>query len=651
LNLSSVDVGGFSTTATYDSGNGWVYVAAVAEDFSGHVSVLNGTVLVGSLNVGNEPLYSIYDSANGFVYVANYGSDNVTVIDGVEAIATIPVGSEPCAGAYDGENGFIYISSCASDDVAVISGIGVVATLNLGGWSRSVTYAPSDGYVYVATCNSSDDIAVISATTILGTIAQAGGSCSPSTYDSRNGYVYFVNSDNVSLIGGRAVVGSVSDGGGPAFATYDAENGYVYVWNGYSNTASVIDNATVVESIALGINPDSAAYDVGNGDIFVSSEFSSSVSVLNGTAVVGSVDTHVGGRPSPCPTTLAYSSRNGYVYLTHECSSNVTVLAPVYNVTFAEAGLPSGTAWSVNLSGTVQASSSTTNEFSEPNGTYAFAVRLADGYVARPWNGTIDVRGTSVSTALTFVSEFFRLWLNETGLPAGSSWSAGIRENCTFCSQPFPTSSDTDSISFVLLSSADEWFGVGAVPGFSPNPSYGHLAPFISMGAPISKLITFTANTTLWFNESGLPGGTTAGASWSVTVVGTGTSSGTFSNHSVGNLTGFQLPLGFTGSFEISPVALATAGGQAVYDPDPSSGRVNVPTSGASVTVRIHFSKSTGPTFLGLPVMEGYALLGGIIAILAVGIAGVVLLRRKGKALPEPAKSVPPRDRGDPPAS
>jgi hypothetical protein len=321
------------------------------------------------------------------------------------------------------------------------------------------------------------------------------------------------------------------------------------------------------------------------------------------------------------------------------------------SVTFTERGLPSGTNWSVTLNGTERSSTSQTITFAEPNGTYAYLVRGPNGTIATEWNGTIDVRGTPISTALTFVSEFFRLWLNETGLPAGSSWSAGIRENCTFCSQPFPTSSDTDSISFVLLSITDEWFGVGAVAGFSPNPSSGHLAPFISMGAPISELITFTANTTLWLNESGLPGGTTAGAYWSVTVVGTGTSSGTFSNHSVGNLTGFQLPLGFTGSFEISTVTLDTTGGQAVYEPSPSSGRVSVPTSGAAVTVRVHFSKSAGPTFLGLPAMEGYALLGGIIAVLAVGIAGVVLLRRKGKALPEPAKSVPPRDGGDPPAS
>jgi len=61
-------------------------------------------------------------------------------------------------------------------------------------------------------------------------------------YDSGNGYVYVANSysNNVSVISGIAVIGTIPVGHDPRGVGYDSGHGYVYVTNWGSNTVSVI---------------------------------------------------------------------------------------------------------------------------------------------------------------------------------------------------------------------------------------------------------------------------------------------------------------------------------------------------------------------------------------------------------------------------
>ena len=49
---ASIDVGNYPYSATYDNGNGYVYVTNLV---SGNVSVVNNTKLVGSVKVGSSP--------------------------------------------------------------------------------------------------------------------------------------------------------------------------------------------------------------------------------------------------------------------------------------------------------------------------------------------------------------------------------------------------------------------------------------------------------------------------------------------------------------------------------------------------------------------------------------------------------------------
>ncbi len=77
-----------------------------------------------------------------------------------------------------------------------------------------------------------------------------------------------------------------------------------------------------------------------------------------------------------------------------------------YNVTFTESGLPSGTAWYVNLtngmkSGTITGTSYT---FSLENGTYSYTYSNVSGYSISSNSGSITVNGTSVVKDLNYTS-------------------------------------------------------------------------------------------------------------------------------------------------------------------------------------------------------------------------------------------------------
>ncbi|HEX9565977.1 MAG TPA: hypothetical protein VGA48_00080 [Thermoplasmata archaeon] len=73
-----------------------------------------------------------------------------------------------------------------------------------------------------------------------------------------------------------------------------------------------------------------------------------------------------------------------------------------YALTFEESGLPPGASWSVSVQGAAQSSTTTTDVFNEPNGTYSYTVSAVTGYVALPSSGTITVNGASVTQTIAF---------------------------------------------------------------------------------------------------------------------------------------------------------------------------------------------------------------------------------------------------------
>ena len=131
------------------------------------------------------------------------------------------------------------------------------------------------------------------------------------------------------------------------------------------------------------------------------------------------------------------------------------------------------------------------------------------------------------------------------------------------------------------------------------------------------------------FDEAGLPTGT----SWGVTLNGT-------------NLASSSAWINFT---EVNGSLSFEVGSVPGYTANPSSGSVDVKGAGVSrpITFTTAQNTSTSPqAFLGLPVIEGYALLGGIVLLVVVGVVGAIMYRRRRKASPDAVASAPPPGAG-----
>ena len=280
--------------------------------------------------------------------------------------------------------------------------------------------------------------------------------------------------------------------------------------------------------------------------------------------------------------------------------------AATYAVTFSESGLPSGTSWSVTLSGSSK-SGTGSQVFTEPNGSYPFTVGAVAGYTAAPSSGSIPVNGVAVSKSVTFTVlplGQYSLIFSETGLPTGTNWSVTVGSTTR--------SSTASTISFTEVNGTYH-YSVGAVSGYTSAPSSGNVTV---NGAAKTVAVTFSKSSTgttyaVTFTESGL----SSGMSWSVTLSGSTLSSTT-------STITFQEA---NGSYTF------TVGSVSGYTSSLSSGTVKV--NGGPASQSVTFSKTnnlhTGLLggFLGLPGYEGYILVGVIVAAVAAGVA--ILLRRK----------------------
>lgn len=100
-----------------------------------------------------------------------------------------------------------------------------------------------------------------------------------------------------------------------------------------------------------------------------------------------------------------------------------------YPVYFTESGLPSGTPWSVSLSGTLETVTGTIATFTLPNGTFGFSVPALSGYSAVPNSGSLTVKGTSTRVTISFFPRaplLYNLTFTETGLPPRDNWSVSL---------------------------------------------------------------------------------------------------------------------------------------------------------------------------------------------------------------------------------
>ena len=182
----------------------------------------------------------------------------------------------------------------------------------------------------------------------------------------------------------------------------------------------------------------------------------------------------------------------------------VSFQAVVYSLSFVEQGLASGTNWSVTVG--LEEASSTTAEvvFTEPNGTYYWSVTRIAGYTTT-WTGSTAIQGSSVTNDLTFQHITYTVDFNETGLPAGTTWSVSVGDTSYARGRYEPRRGRTER--FVqLLNPSGPRFHNNVGGSFSVS---GARVDIMVAFLPVLYLVSFSA--------SGLLGGT----EWSVSLDGT----------------------------------------------------------------------------------------------------------------------------------
>ncbi|MCI4331234.1 MAG: thermopsin family protease [Thermoplasmata archaeon] len=216
---------------------------------------------------------------------------------------------------------------------------------------------------------------------------------------------------------------------------------------------------------------------------------------------------------------VGYSARVPAGYLAQPWSGTVVVSGAganvsvgisrvLYNVTFTQGSLPSGTIWSVALNGTILSGNTTSLSAQEPNGSFPYTVGFLSGYRPSPSSGTMVVAGSPRSLTILFSQVDYIVTFFAPGLPSTVHWSfafAGLNY------------STNQSLLSVLVPNGTYGFQVFPIPGYTESPSAGSVPV---NGGPASQTFTFTIVTyAVYVNATGLP----VGAMWALTVDGSST--------------------------------------------------------------------------------------------------------------------------------
>ncbi|MGC8681208.1 MAG: thermopsin family protease [Thermoplasmata archaeon] len=196
---------------------------------------------------------------------------------------------------------------------------------------------------------------------------------------------------------------------------------------------------------------------------------------------------------------------SGYINVVNSSVSQNILFKPVlYNVTFTESGLSSGT-WGITINNvTKTASAGNSITFTLPNGTYKYNVNQVNGYQSNVQNGYIYVNNGASPVNIVYSKILVNAVFTESGLPANTAWSVEIN------SQVYTTISNTLQISLPYGT-----YNYNVIsPGYIATPPSG---TFTINGTQVTFGISFTqAKYQVMLVESGLSSGT----SWGINVAG-----------------------------------------------------------------------------------------------------------------------------------
>lgn len=319
----------------FDPQNGNVYVSSwplATTSLVGDVTAIDGATnrVVASVNAGDEPGSVTFDSANGYLYVANQvtvgsnGSITVLAAGTLDTVGTIPVGPTPQGVLFDPLNGDVYVCNLVanglsgSNTTSIIAGSRgtVVGTIPVGcgenGVGQRLALDPRSGELIISNppVPQLPELSVINTTSgAVESPIQLSGAPGGVAYDPQNNVFYATEGNNVAVINAssRHVGGLIPVGHAPVALALDPANGQLFVanYNAAESNLTVVDTQSgrTVDSIQVGFGPDGMAYDSHNGCIYVVN-LTGSVTVINGStdSVVAIVSTEgPGGGPLAQP--------------------------------------------------------------------------------------------------------------------------------------------------------------------------------------------------------------------------------------------------------------------------------------------------------------------------------------------------------------
>src|SRR5438132_503978 len=395
-----------------------------------------------------------------------------------------------------------------------------------------------------------------------------------------------------------------------------------------SNNVSVIGGTTIVGSISVGIQPEGVAYNSGSGDVYVANFQSQTVSVISTTKPLFLVTFTETGLPSKsswsvileglsnssATPTITFSQPNG----THSYSvGRVTGYAAYY--------YPSPSPGSVTVNG---APSNVTISFmaNTKGGTVIATVSVGNYPVGAAYNSgnSYVYVANSVSNSVSLISGTTVVaTIPVGGNPRGVAYDGGngyiYVANCDLNAVnvidgiavvatvpvgtcPYAVAYDSlngyvyvtnyadfirGNVTVISGTTVVAWIPVGEYPDAVAYDSgngcvyvaryYSDTVSVICAAAQLS-LVTFT--------ETGLPSGT----SWSVIL-------GSLSNSSTSPTITFPEPDGL-GSYAVSRSSTSAA----YYDPSPSSGRITVNRAPLNVTISFTAITAGGIVLATIPV-------------------------------------------------
>jgi|GEM_PF-4253677 len=494
---------------------GTVFLASGFADSLEAVSVLNHTVYR-SLPTWTEPEAIAWDGACGCYAIPDLTRDVVELVDPatlrVKTTAPLPAGGTSIA--YAGDTGDLFVTlfqGPLSEGIAVLNGStgALVRTLTGVSSPAGIAYDPANGDMYV-TDGGAKRVAVFNATTYawVRNITLGGWGWGMAYVPGPN-EIFAADGTDVAIIDAatQSVNATVPLGGTVNQLAYDPVNGAVYAAAEYgaaSGNVTPIDVTTAQTGTPIPVLfPQSLAVDPSTGTVFIANLTGNLTAVNISTSTISHLPVGEQGDSllwAPNGQLIEGDTLGGAIY---DISSAPDV--HLYNATFSVTPFLVTTGTTVTV--TTDASGGVGTVTVQYSGLPAGCPGSGAAFQCAPTSpGTYPIMATLtdssgdrvVQEAVLWVSAAYPVWLNESGLPSGTTWNVTVTGEATALSSSTPSISTLlGNGTYVFVATSTDAAGGTSIGGFSV------------VGGATDVAVDFSgAGYTISFLEGGLPTGT-----------------------------------------------------------------------------------------------------------------------------------------------